>query len=43
MSTDPHVKAAIGHWGARFVANGVWLTDFEEVGGYYAPRAHPRK
>jgi 2,6-dihydroxypseudooxynicotine hydrolase len=28
---DPQVKAAIAHWGARFVANGVVLTDFEEV------------
>ena len=30
---DPQVKAAIAHWGARFVANGVVLTDFEEVTG----------
>jgi dienelactone hydrolase len=28
---DPRVKAAIAHWGPRFVANGVALTDFEEV------------
>ncbi len=28
---DPRVKSAIGHWAARFVANGVVLTDFEEV------------
>src|SRR5262252_3962331 len=28
---DPRVAAAISHWGARFVANGVTLTDFEEV------------
>ena len=28
---DSHVRAAISHWGARFVANGVTLTDFEEV------------
>jgi 2,6-dihydroxypseudooxynicotine hydrolase len=31
MSSDPRVKAAISHWGARFVANGVALTDFEDV------------
>jgi 2,6-dihydroxypseudooxynicotine hydrolase len=31
MSTDPRVKSATAHWGARFVANGVSLTDFEEV------------
>lgn len=28
---DALVKSAISHWGARFVANGVALTDFEEV------------
>src|SRR5215813_6556570 len=28
---DARVAAAISHWGARFVANGVTLTDFEEV------------
>jgi len=33
MSSDPVLKAAIAHWGARFVANGVVLTDFEEVTG----------
>jgi len=33
MSFDPVLKAAIAHWGARFVANGVVLTDFEEVTG----------
>ena len=33
MPTDAQVKAAIAHWGARFVANGVVLTDFEEVTG----------
>lgn len=33
MAFDPLVKAAITHWGARFVANGVTLTDFEEVTG----------
>ena len=32
-SDDPRVKAAISHWGARFVANGVALTDFEDVTG----------
>jgi 2,6-dihydroxypseudooxynicotine hydrolase len=32
MTTDdPRVKAAISHWGSRFVANGVALTDFEDV------------
>ena len=31
MSSDPLLKAAIAHWGPRFVANGVVLTDFEEV------------
>jgi len=30
MSTDL-LKSAVAHWGARFVANGVVLTDFEEV------------
>src|SRR3954454_9531695 len=29
--SDPQLQAAIAHWGARFVANGVVLTDFEEV------------
>ena len=33
MSSDPQVKAAIAHWGPRFVANGVVLTDFEEITG----------
>jgi dipeptidyl aminopeptidase/acylaminoacyl peptidase len=28
---DPIVQSAIAHWGPRFVANGVALTDFEEV------------
>lgn len=28
---DAIVKSAIGHWGPRFVANGVALTDFEEI------------
>jgi dipeptidyl aminopeptidase/acylaminoacyl peptidase len=31
MSKDPRVQSAISHWGPRFVANGVTLTDFEEV------------
>lgn len=29
--SDPRVTSAIGHWAPRFVANGVALTDFEEV------------
>jgi len=29
--SDAYVKSAIAHWGPRFVANGVALTDFEEV------------
>ena len=33
MSSDPRLTAAIAHWGPRFVANGVVLTDFEEVTG----------
>ena len=28
---DPRVRSAMAHWGPRFVANGVALTDFEEV------------
>ena len=28
---DPRVDAAISHWAPRFVANGVPLTDFQEV------------
>ncbi|HTK14081.1 MAG TPA: alpha/beta fold hydrolase [Xanthobacteraceae bacterium] len=28
---DPRIAAAITHWAARFVSNGVALTDFEEV------------
>ena len=36
MSSDPRIKAAISHWGPRFVANGVTLTDFEEVTGSLA-------
>ncbi len=31
--SDARVKAAISHWAPRFVANGVNLTDFEEVTG----------
>lgn len=31
MTNDPQLKAAIAHWGPRFVANGVVLTDFEEL------------
>ncbi len=31
MSTDPVLTAAISHWGPRFVANGVNLSDFEDV------------
>jgi dipeptidyl aminopeptidase/acylaminoacyl peptidase len=30
-SQDARVRNAISHWAARFVANGVTLTDFEEV------------
>jgi 2,6-dihydroxypseudooxynicotine hydrolase len=30
-SSDPRLDAAIAHWGPRFIANGVVLTDFEEV------------
>ncbi len=33
MSSDPLVKAAIAHWGPRFVANGVVLADFAELTG----------
>jgi dienelactone hydrolase len=31
MVRDPRVEAALGHWAPRFVANGVPLTDFQEV------------
>ncbi len=31
MAKDPRVTAALGHWAPRFVANGVPLTDFQEV------------
>ena len=30
---DDLVTSAMAHWGARFVSNGVVLTDFEEVTG----------
>ncbi len=33
MTSDPTIKAAIAHWGPRFIANGVVLTDFEEITG----------
>src|SRR5579871_654744 len=33
MSSDPLVKAAVAHWGPRFVANGVVLADFAELTG----------
>ncbi len=29
--SDPRVQSAISHWAPRFVANGVPLTDFQEV------------
>jgi 2,6-dihydroxypseudooxynicotine hydrolase len=32
-SSDPRLKAAIAHWAPRFIANGVVLTDFEEITG----------
>ena len=31
MATDPRVAAALSHWAPRFGANGVPLTDFQEV------------
>jgi dipeptidyl aminopeptidase/acylaminoacyl peptidase len=31
MPADARVKSATAHWGPRFVANGVALTDFEDV------------
>jgi 2,6-dihydroxypseudooxynicotine hydrolase len=34
--SDPRVEAAIHHWAPRFVANGVPLSDFEEVTGSIA-------
>ena len=33
MPKDPRVTTAVAHWGARFVANGIVLTDFEDVTG----------
>jgi len=36
MPSDPLLTAAISHWGPRFVANGVVLTDFEEITGKLA-------
>src|SRR5262249_13318563 len=33
MAQDALVKSALSHWAPRFVANGVALTDFEEVVG----------
>ena len=33
MTDDARVKSALSHWAPRFVANGVALTDFEEVVG----------
>ena len=31
MSSEDMLKAAVTHWGARVVANGVALTDFEDI------------
>jgi 2,6-dihydroxypseudooxynicotine hydrolase len=31
MAEDPRIAMALTHWAPRFVANGVVLTDFEEV------------
>jgi 2,6-dihydroxypseudooxynicotine hydrolase len=36
MSADSLVKAAVAHWGPRFVANGVVLADFVELTGAVA-------
>ena len=33
MTQDALVRSALSHWAPRFVANGVALTDFEEVIG----------
>lgn len=33
MASDPRVATALSHWAPRFVANGVPLTDFQEVTG----------
>ena len=32
-TSDSRVQAAIGHWAPRFIANGVPLSDFQEVTG----------
>jgi 2,6-dihydroxypseudooxynicotine hydrolase len=31
INADPRVASAISHWAPRFVANGIVLTDFQEV------------
>ena len=31
MTSDSRIQSALAHWAPRFVANGVALTDFEEV------------
>lgn len=31
INADPRVASAISHWAPRFVANGIILTDFQEV------------
>ena len=36
MPRDQRVASAIAHWAPRFIANGVTLTDFEEVTGSIA-------
>src|SRR5262245_30728562 len=36
MAQDALVSSALAHWAPRFVANGVALTDFEEVVGAIA-------
>jgi 2,6-dihydroxypseudooxynicotine hydrolase len=33
MTEDARIKSALSHWAPRFVANGVVLTDFQEVVG----------
>ena len=30
-AVDPRVATAIHHWAPRFVANGVALSDFEDI------------
>ena len=32
-AVDPRITSAIGHWGPRFVSNGVGLSDFAEITG----------